>query len=160
MDNLFFENEYTMEKKFFKEYVYKVLSKKTIYLGLIIFILGMILFILIEEKPKTMLVFAILSGIVSILTPILIIKQLEETSKRLNNGKIEKTNVKFLNNIIMDEGKVHLEFEYSQINKIMQTKNFIVLKISNESAILVFKCGFIKGNEEEFLKFIEEKIKR
>ena len=33
----------------------------------------------------------------------------------------------------MTEGKVHLEFEYHQIIKIVETKNFIVLKISEKS---------------------------
>ena len=59
----------------------------------------------------------------------------------------------------INEGKVHLEFEYNQITKILQTKNFIVLKTSEQSAILVLKDGFLKGTENEFLKFIEEKIK-
>lgn len=93
------------------------------------------------------------------MTPILAVKQLEETEKRLNNGIIEKTNVKFSDNIVMNEGKVHLEFEYNQITKILHTKNFIVLKTSGQSAILVLKDGFLKGTESEFLKFIGEKIK-
>ena len=80
--------------------------------------------------------------------------------KRLNNGTIEKTNVKFLNNIVMNEGKVHLEFEYGQITQIVYTKNFIVLKTSEQSAILVLKNGFLKGNETEFLKFIKEKTNK
>lgn len=58
----------------------------------------------------------------------------------------------------MNEGKVHLEFEYSQINKILQTKNFIILKISEQSSILVFKNGFLKGTEEDFIIFIKDKI--
>ena len=50
-----------------------------------------------------------------------------------------------------------LEFEYSQITQIVHTKNFIVLKTSEQSAILVLKNGFLKGNETDFLKFIKEK---
>lgn len=59
----------------------------------------------------------------------------------------------------MDEGKVHLEFEYNQITKIVETKSFIVLRLSENSAILVLKDGFVKGTQEEFSKFINEKIK-
>ena len=59
----------------------------------------------------------------------------------------------------MDEGKVHLEFEYSQIKQIVETNHFIVLKLGDNSAILVFKNGFTKGNKEEFIKFIKNKIK-
>ena len=56
--------------------------------------------------------------------------------------------------------KVHLEFEYSQVSKIVQTQNFIVLKLGKQSAILVYKNGFTEGSENEFIKFIEEKIKK
>ena len=117
-------------------------------------------FVMDQDKSYMMLTAGIIAGVASIMTPILTVKQLEETEKRLNNGIIEKTNVKFSNNIVMDEGKVHLEFEYNQIIKILQTKNFIVLKTSEQSAILVLKNGFLKGNENDFIKFIEEKISK
>ena len=158
--NEVFENEYKMETKLYKEYVYNVLCKKTIIIGVIILILGIFMFFVMDQdKSYVMLTAGIIAGVASIMTPILTVKQLEETEKRLNNGIIEKTNVKFSDNIVMNEGKVHLEFEYNQITKILQTKNFIVLKTSEQSAILVLKDGFLKGTENEFLKFIEEKIK-
>lgn len=158
--NELFENEYKMENKLYKEYVYNVLCKKTIIIGSIIMILGIFMFFVMEQdKAYVMLTAGIIAGVASIMTPILVVKQLEKTEKRLNNGIIEKTNVKFSDNIVMNEGKVHLEFEYNQITKILQTKNFIVLKTSEQSAILVLKDGFLKGTENEFLKFIEEKIK-
>ena len=157
--NEVFENEYMMETKLFKEYVYNVLCKKTIITGLIVMVIGILFYIFIgKEKATIIITAAIIAGITSILTPIITTKQLEESEKRLNNGTIEKTNVKFSDNIIMNEGKVHLEFEYNQIIKVLHTKNFIVLKISEQSAIIVFKNGFLQGNEKDFLKFIEEKI--
>lgn len=158
--NELFENEYKMENKLYKEYVYNVLCKKTIIIGSIIMILGIFMFFVMEQdKAYVMLTAGIIAGVASIMTPILVVKQLEETEKRLNNGIIEKANVKFSDNIVMNEGKVHLEFEYNQITKILQTKNFIVLKTSEHSAILVLKDGFLKGNESDFIKFIKEKIK-
>ncbi len=157
--NELFENEYTMETKFFKEYVYNILCKNHIIIGLMIAVIGMILFAFLDgEKSYIILVIAIISGAYSILIPIIATKQLEKTEATLNNGKIEKTNIKFQNNIVMNEGKVHLEIEYNQIIKIVQTKNFIVLKISENSAILVLKNGFLKGNKKDFIKFIEHKI--
>ena len=159
--NKLFENEYTMETKYFKEYVYNVLCKKIIVNSIWLALLGILLFILMEGTMSYMILSAmIILCIASIFTPIITVKQLEETEKRLNNGVIEKTNVKFSDNIVMDEGKVHLEFEYSQITEMVQTKNFIVLKTSEQSAILIFKNGFIKGNEQDFISFIEEKISK
>ena len=58
----------------------------------------------------------------------------------------------------MNEGKIHLEFDYKQIKKLVNTKNFIILKINNKSAILVLKNGFVKGNKKDFIEFIENKI--
>lgn len=160
MDEIF-ENEYKMETKYFKEYVYNILCKKTIITGFIILLIGILFFFFTSSQNSyIVLTAAIIAFISAILTPIITIKQLEETGKRLNNGNLEKTNVKFSDNIVMNEGKVHLEFEYSQILKIVDTKNFIVLKTSEQSAILVFKNGFLIGNEAEFLKFIKEKTNK
>lgn len=159
MENLF-ENEYLMERKYYKEYVLNVLCKKIIITGLLVMIFGLIFIAFVGlEDAKIVLTAAIIAGIASILTPVVTIKQLEDTEKRLNNGKIEKTKVIFSDNIVMDEGKVHLEFEYNQITKIVETKSFIVLRLSENSAILVLKDGFVKGTQEEFSKFINEKIK-
>lgn len=159
MENLF-ENEYLMERKYYKEYVLNVLCKKIIITGLLVMIFGLIFTAFVGlEDAKIVLTAAIIAGIASILTPVVTIKQLEDTEKRLNNGKIEKTKVIFSDNIVMDEGKVHLEFEYNQITKIIEIKSFIVLRLSENSAILVLKDGFVKGTQEEFSKFINEKIK-
>lgn len=159
MEEEIFQNEYTMTIKLIKEYVYKILCKKIIFMGYIIFVLGIILFFTFENQVVyAMITASFISVICALFTPIIAIKQIEETSKRLNNGKIEKTCIKFSNNIVMDEGKVHLEFEYNQIKQILETKNFIVLKTSEQSAILVFKEGFTIGKAEDFITFIKNKI--
>ena len=162
MGKVLFENEYKMERKLYIEYVYKVLCKKTIIFGLAVAFFGAWLFILMNNKSTAyvMLATSLISIIFAIITPLITIKQLEETEKRLNNGNIEKTNIKFLNNIVMNEGKVHLEFEYHQIIKIVETKNFIVLKISEQSAILVLKEGFLIGNKYDFINFIKEQMSK
>ena len=60
----------------------------------------------------------------------------------------------------MNEGRVHFEFEYEQIKKIRETKNLIMLGLGKRSAILVYKSGFTEGTKEDFMKFIQEKIKK
>lgn len=159
--NELFENEYLMDKKLLKEYVYNVLCKKTIIISLITALSGILFFWFVSNRDAyIVLTVAIIASISAILLPIIAVKELEETGKRLNNGNIEKTNIKFSNNIVMNEGKAHLEFEYTQITKIIQTKNFIVLKTSENTAILVLKKGFLKGNEKDFIKFVEEKTNK
>lgn len=154
-----FENEYTMDRNLTKEYVFNVAGKRMMIMGTILFIVGIVMFLLIDDSMKYVMLTCGLIGIVSaILTPIIMVNNLETASKRLNNGKIEKTKVTFNDNIVMDEGKVHLEFEYSQIQKIVQTENFIVLKLGEQSAILVLKEGFTSGNKNDFIEFIYSKI--
>lgn len=150
-------NEYTMDRKMIAEYVIKILCKRLIVLGILLCVL-----ILITFWSSTVSVFQI--GICGVIVAfilfciILMINNFERTAKRLNNGNIEKTVVEFNDHIIMNEGKVHLEFEYSQIISIKQTKSFIVLSLGEGSAILVHKDGFIKGNREDFIDFIKDKM--
>ena len=154
-----FENEYTMNRKLTKEYVFKIIGKRMMIIGLSIFLLGIIMFLLFDDNIKyVMLTCSFIALFCAVMTPIIMVNDLEKISKRFNNGKIEKTKVIFNENITMDEGKVHLEFEYGQIKQIVETNNFIVLKLDTNSAILVLKQGFTKGNQEEFFKFIKSKI--
>ena len=156
-----FENEYTMNRELTKEYVFKIIGKRVILIGILGFIFGMLMFFLYDDGVKyVMLTCAFIGLFCAIASPIIMINNIETAAKRLNNGIIEKTRVTFNNNITMDEGKVHLEFEYSQIEQIVQTNHFIVLKLAKDSAILVFKDGFTKGNKEQFLEFINQKLKR
>ena len=150
-----YKNEYILNTKLITEYVLDILCKDIIIVGAMLSICAFIMFLLASYIG---LIVCCITLLFMAFCPIIMIKGLQDNSKRLNNGTIEKTVVDFNENIIMNEGRVHLEFEYSQIKKIKQTKNFIVLMISNHSAILVFKDGFIKGTKEEFLKFINEKI--
>ena len=151
-----FKNEYTMNRKLIVEYVFKIFGTKTIIRGIFVFILGLLMYLIEGDSlGYVMLTCAIICLFTAIISPIIMIYNIENISKRINNGKIEKTSVEFDNNIKMNEGKVHLEFEYSQVSKIVQTSNFIVLKLGKQSAILVYKNGFTEGSENEFMKFIE-----
>lgn len=151
-----FKNEYILNRKLITEYVLNILCRNIIIVGIIILIFGLVLF-LTNTISFMGLYGEIFIAFCLIFAPIIMIKNLEDNSKRLNNGKIEKTIVEFNDNIVMNEGKVHLEFEYNQIKKIKQTKHFIVLMISNKSAILVLKNGFVNGNKDEFIEFINKK---
>jgi len=153
-----FINEYKLNRKLIKEYVYNVLCKNIIITGYALTIISLILFFVNKETNLVMLTIFFISLITTTLTPILTSNQIEENSKKLNNGKIEKTIIKFSNNIVMDEGKAHIEFDYKQIKKITETKNFLVLSLSKQSAILVLKQGFTKNDNQNFLKFIKQKI--
>ena len=166
-----FKNEYTMNRKLIVEYVFKIFGTKTIIRGIFIFILGLLMYLIEGDSlGYVMLTCAIICLFTAVISPIIMIYNIENTSKRINNGKIDELDIKstmmyrhddYVDGIeLVNEGKVHLEFEYSQVSKIVQTQNFIVLKLGKQSAILVYKNGFTEGSENEFIKFIEEKIKK
>ena len=152
-----FKNEYIFNNKLIKEYVYKFLCKRIFIMGYVLLIASLIMYTL--TKNNTFLMLDIIVIFTIIFSPSVMIKKIMETSKKINNGKIEKTYIEFSDNIIMNEGKAHVEFEYTQIEKIVETKNLILLATGTETAIIVWKQGFTKGTQEEFLNFIKNKIK-
>lgn len=81
-----------------------------------------------DSLGYVMLTCAIICLFTAVISPIIMIYNIENTSKRINNGKIEKTSVEFDNNIKMNEGKVHLEFEYSQVFKNSANPKFYSIK--------------------------------
>ena len=95
MENMF-ENEYTMETKYFKEYVYKVLCKKTIRSGVIIGVIGILFFVFVHSKVAYI---TLTAGVIALLsaffTPVVSAKELEKAAKRLNNGNIKKQKLNF-----------------------------------------------------------------
>ncbi len=157
-----FINEYTMNKQLYKEYVYQYLRKNIIIVNLI---LSLVLFVESFFVYEDLYARCICLGVgvmvivLTLIDQIIVVNNFMRNSKVLGNNKIQKTSVKFDENIVMDEGKSHLEFEYSQIKKISETKNFIILKLAKTSSILVYKNGFAEGTEKEFIEFINGKIR-
>ena len=157
-----FKNEYTFDRKLIWEYVLKTVGIRMIVIGVLLFFAGIIMYPCynIAVMKQVVLLCSAYGLLYAIFMPMVVVRNVEASGKRLNNGKQEKTEVLFGDNIIMNEGRVHLEFEYEQIKKIRETKNLIMLGLGKSSAILVYKSGFTEGTKEDFMKFIQEKIKK
>ena len=156
-----FKNEYTFDRKLIWEYVLKTVGIRMIVIGVLLFLVGIIMCpCYIGVMKRVTLLCSAYGLLYAIFMPMVVVRNVEASWKRLNNGKQEKTEVLFGDNIIMNEGRVHLEFEYEQIKKIRETKNLIMLGLGKSSAILVYKSGFTEGTKEDFMKFIQEKIKK
>lgn len=156
-----FKNEYTFDRKLIWEYVLKTVGIRMIVIGVLLFFAGIIMYPWYIGVMKRVVLLCSAYGLLyAIFMPMVVVRNVEASGKRLNNGKQEKTEVLFGDNIIMNEGRVHFEFEYEQIKKIRETKNLIMLGLGKSSAILVYKSGFTEGTKEDFMKFIQEKIKK
>ena len=155
-----FENHYLMNNKLYLEYVSRALYKKVIRLGAVLFIVSLVFYYIYSSSNLrySILALACIGLYTALIFPVQYANKLVEYSKKLNNGKVETTIVKFNEKIEMDEGLVHFEFAYSQVHDIVETKNFIVLRITEYSSILVYKDGFVSGNKDEFMTFIKSKI--
>ena len=46
------------------------------------------------------------------------------------------------------------------MKKVIQSKNFIIIKTDAGGAVLVHKEGFVKGDKETFLEFITNKVQK
>ncbi len=110
----------------------------------------------------TVLVILVMAGIFFYMMPRLNAKKQYEAYKRMCKG--EELLVKVLifedkiENVDTYSGK-YTEIEYDHIKKIIETDNLYNLVIANGSVIMLDKREFIKGNSEECLKYIKEKVK-
>lgn len=59
-------------------------------------------------------------------------------------------------NIEVSTLRSKLSIDYSQITKVIETKNLYILMIIN-SSIIIMKNGFLTGSSDEFKLFINEK---
>ena len=158
-----FENEYTMSKKLIREYVNRAFGIKTSIIGITFAIIALFNVLLSENKETRFIMITL--GVLMLAYPfivnVIMVRNLEKASKLLNDGKREKTQVIFNDdNIVLNEGKVHYEFSYNGMKKVMQSKNFIIIKTNAGGAVLVHKEGFVKGDREAFLEFINKKVQK
>ena len=155
-----FENRYYIDKDMYKEFVYKVATKKiTIGALIILFIAIVSFFIFRDDSFETTI--SIVVGIISIgmiiLTPPLYLKQLLDLDNKLHNGQRPEAVVTFDDKITLEEGKQKISIEYAQIKKYYRLKKCSVLMFSEQNGILFVEDKFTIGTKEEFEKFILEK---
>jgi len=153
-----FKNKYTMNKELYREYCVSIFMKKILFVGVLMVVIAMLSVITSSGVYRGInicaaTVLAVLCVTIFTYLP----TRLMDESMRIGGGKINETQVVFDKNIVMDEGKIHMEFEYAQVLKIFESKNFLALNIGKGSNILVKKDGFTEGTLEDFRSFIKDK---
>ena len=158
-----FENEYTMDRKLTTEYVNRQFGVKAFVIGISLAIIAFLEALISESKEGQFLMMILGAFLLAypFIVKFIMVRRLEKASEVLHNGKKEKTQVIFNDeNIVLNEGKVHLEHSYEQMKKVIQSKNFIIIKTKAGGAVLVHKDGFVKGDKEAFLEFINNKVQK
>ncbi|MFZ2539076.1 MAG: hypothetical protein WAX04_09255 [Oscillospiraceae bacterium] len=155
-----FENQYYSTNEMLSEYVNKVLCRKMRVLGTIVSVVALVmLFITFFDNDYILsTVFGIslfLSAFVTIIAPLLMIRNLKESDKHIHNGKKFKTIVLFGDNITISEGSFSLTVEYAQILKTHSLEHSYVLMFGKCNGIILSLDHFTVGTFEDFKLFIE-----
>lgn len=159
-----FENKYYLDKESLTEYVKDIFCKYSRITGFLFLAVSMFYTYLTFTLKYKNLIMGILTILLYVISFRLIfyhtvyIKNMRKTSLALHNGIIPESIFQFTkDNIILKNGKISMEFEYSQIKKIKEYKNIYVLMIGKKNGLLLKKDSFTMGTFEEFKKFVAEK---
>jgi hypothetical protein len=158
-----FENRYFSTDQMLSEYIYKALLKKHILIAWIGAVgAGVLLpFELYRGDQVGAAIFGIcllLMLSLAVFSPILVLRQFKETTKRINNGQKCETVVTFSDNISISEGTFSLTVEYSQILKIHRLTHSYVLMFAKQNGIMISPKHFTTGTLENFETFISQKV--
>lgn len=108
-------------------------------------------------------VFLNIVGIIFLIMPRYNAKKQYESYKEMCNGNELRIKViayeDGIENIDVLNNK-YTDIKYAEIKKIVETVNLYNLVLKNNSVIMIDKKLFVKGNPEDFLEFIKNKISR
>ena len=157
-----FENRYLSEDKMLREYILKVIYKKTfIICSVFIVLIGILLFNAWRESNafgmgwySSGVLVLLLTAIVS---PYFVYEAMKKTGKSFHNNETFETVVIFDDKVHMTEGSFSISVDYSQIEKIHILKHSCVLIFSKNQAIMIKQNSFVNSSFNEFLIFIHEK---
>ena len=147
-----FENRYYADQKVLKEYTKHVFCKMTRIMGIILMIVslcgfGLSLFAGFKVSESLLFYFLFFWRTADLLLLFLVVKEMKKQSDNLHGGTLPETIIKFGNKIEMTEGKVHMEFEYSQIMKVHKLPNLYALSDRKKSGNSYSKGGICKRNQ-------------
>lgn len=162
--NLQYENRYYSNQAMISEYVHKVLCKRIYQMGAILVPIALLMTVITMKNQDYIMtaVFGVCLFIIVftvLVSPILTVRQLKETDKRLHNGKNPEAVVQFGDNISISQGTFTLSINYSQVIKTYQLKHSFVLMFAKGSGIMIDPAGFTKGDFHGFKEFIQLKCK-
>ena len=156
-----FENRYLSEDKMLKEYILKVICKKTLIIcSVSIVICIILLFVAWREKDIFGMGWYSLGAFVllftAIVSPHFMYQAMNKSGQALSNNQIFETVVIFNDRIHMTDGSFSLSIDYSQIKKIHILKHSCVLMFSKNQAIMIKQNSFVNSSFNEFLVFINK----
>ncbi len=157
------ENRFFMTDDILKEFIYKVLCKKTITSGAIVSTLSFLLFIYsIYQKNSFMAGVCIVNSFICtstiIFTPILALNSLKHNNK--NKGFQEEIIITFTDEkITLKEGSIIIDIGYDNILEIHKLDKATIFMTSRTNGLIISNDGFTKGSLENCINLAHSKIK-
>ena len=148
------ELQYTITKELFKEYAYQI-RYKSILIGGSIFSLSEIVLVIIL-KDWLIILLSIIVFILVLSIPIIYVNG----HFLVNKAYLEDYNKSKLildSKIIIEENNNHLEYDYSIIKNLKETKNLIVLGLPYGGALLISKEGMSLKELNSLIDFLHNK---
>lgn len=148
------ELQYTITKELFKEYAYQIRYKSILIGGSIFSLSEIVLGIILKDWLIILLSIIVFILVLSI--PIIYVNG----HFLVNKAYLEDYNKSKLildSKIIIEENNNHLEYDYSIIKNLKETKNLIVLGLPYGGALLISKEGMSLKELNSLIDFLHNK---
>ncbi len=132
--------KYKLTQRDLYEYVIQVLLKKLLMYGSAISVFGIFFFTVITRNT-TLLVVALICLAATVLVSPMTVWEIQRNAKISGSKEDSETTLTFDQTILMQEDKIRLEVEYSQVMKICETKHLYVLLIGKKNGIVIPKSA-------------------
>ncbi len=164
-----FENKYTPSKEIAKDYAYDIFYKKKIKKYIIIEVIflailaGIYFFVGWESLyflfRWLFIVYACCVPIIYFLFLYTMYKQYLSRHFVTSKNTADTITIIFDDSIMYSNGSVSVQYEYSQIQKIVIGKKIVFLFLTKNFGLVVSKIGFANGTNDDFLLFMRERCK-
>lgn len=148
------ELEYTITKELFKEYAYQIRYKSILIGGSIFSLSEIVLGIIL--KDWLIILLSILVFILVLSIPIIYVNGHFLVNKAYFKD-YNKSKLILKSKIIIEDNNNHLEYDYSIIKNLKETKNLIVLGLPYGGALLISKEGMSLKEVDGLIDFIHNK---
>lgn len=155
-----FENNYTYNRKLVLEYHYKVAGKRMLIYSIISLVAALaygIIGLVTDRVTWYVTVAFVVFAVYSAWYPYYFTLKKEKERDSRNGGVVPVSRVLFGEEIDCSEGDVEFTAEYSDISKVIVLKYGIFITTKGRRGIALDWEGFLKGDAEDFLPFLQEK---
>lgn len=157
-----FENQYTMSKNRYFEWAKRPIKKNAfvyMWLGIMVFTLSMSIFSIINNDIIYFAFYMLLTVFCIyrcfFRAKMLLSKQFKAIA--ISQGKEEWERViQIAGSIIITDGNTKTEYQWNQVNELINDKDYIILVFQKGMGIRLDKNGFKKGTTDSFLDFVKK----